>query len=434
MTVSTALGLDFGTTNTVGALVAPGGALTPLSIQSDSGLSEVFRTVLCYWREMVGGISLPKVEAGPFAVAKFLEERESCRFLQSIKTLAASAAFEETRINGRAQRFEDLMGTFFRLYAGHASGAMPELPKRLVLGRPVVFAGSNPNAELAMTRYRQALEPFGFDDVLSVYEPVAAAYFFAQRLEGSATVFVGDFGGGTSDFSIIRFEKSGNRLSARPLGRSGVPVAGDSFDARIIDAVVAPFLGKGSSYQSFGKTLEIPRHYYGDLANWSRLALMRSDKTLRELGKLAFLSKDPEPLKRLIAFIEQEQAYPLYRSIAEAKMTLSVENTATLGFDAGDRHVERVITRVDFEGWIAGDLARIGSGIDEALQDAGLGPEAIDRVFLTGGTSYVPAVRKLFQSRFSAERTETGDQLVSIAYGLALIGAEEDPTPWLAAA
>ena len=38
-----------------------------------------------------------------------------------------------------------------------------------------------------------------------VYEPVGAAYYYAQRLKSDALVLVADFGGGTSDFSLIRF-------------------------------------------------------------------------------------------------------------------------------------------------------------------------------------------------------------------------------------
>lgn len=49
-----------------------------------------------------------------------------------------------------------------------------------------------------------------------------------------------------------------------------------------------------------------------------------------------------------------------------------------------------------------------------------------------GGTSFVPAVRAQFEARFGAEKIETGDQLVSIAYGLALIAKEDDISRWAA--
>mgnify|MGYP000143128835 CR=1 FL=1 len=54
------------------------------------------------------------------------------------------------------------------------------------------------------------------------------------------------------------------------------------------------------------------------------------------------------------------------------------------------------------------------------------------RIFLTGGSSFVPAVRRLFEDRFGAAKIETGDQLVSIAHGLSLIGRETDISRWTA--
>jgi hypothetical chaperone protein len=59
-------------------------------------------------------------------------------------------------------------------------------------------------------------------------------------------------------------------------------------------------------------------------------------------------------------------------------------------------------------------------------------PEAIDRVFLTGGSSLIPAIRAIFHRRFGGERIASGGELTSIAHGLALIGAEPDPAVWAA--
>ncbi|MFM1976052.1 MAG: hypothetical protein RL145_898 [Pseudomonadota bacterium] len=90
------------------------------------------------------------------------------------------------------------------------------------------------------------------------------------------------------------------------------------------------------------------------------------------------------------------------------------------------------LTRADFESWIADDLGQIDSCVTDALIAAGLDESGIDRVFLTGGSSFVPAVRTQFETRFGAQKVETGDQFVSIAHGLSLIAQEDDPSPWLA--
>ncbi len=57
---------------------------------------------------------------------------------------------------------------------------------------------------------------------------------------------------------------------------------------------------------------------------------------------------------------------------------------------------------------------------------------SIDKVFLTGGTSFVPAVRRLFENRFERSRIESGGEMLSIAHGLALIGQRDDIGEWTA--
>ncbi len=66
------------------------------------------------------------------------------------------------------------------------------------------------------------------------------------------------------------------------------------------------------------------------------------------------------------------------------------------------------------------------------LAKTGTQPSAIDKVFLTGGTSFVPAIRRLFEERFDASRIESGGELLSIAHGLALIGQRDDIGLWTA--
>jgi hypothetical chaperone protein len=96
--------------------------------------------------------------------------------------------------------------------------------------------------------------------------------------------------------------------------------------------------------------------------------------------------------------------------------------------------IERKVQRIEFESWIAPELAAMERAVDEALGRAGLGPEDLDRVFLTGGSSFVPAVRRLFAQRFGEAKLEGGGELVSIASGLAYMGAERDLDQWSARA
>ena len=113
---------------------------------------------------------------------------------------------------------------------------------------------------------REALAKAGFDEVVFEYEPVGAAARYAAKLDHDELIVVADFGGGTTDFSVIRV---GPRR-AEVLATGGIGVSGDAFDARVIDAVVAPALGRGSQYRvdEMGGEAPVPAWLYGHLRRW----------------------------------------------------------------------------------------------------------------------------------------------------------------------
>ena len=74
--------------------------------------------------------------------------------------------------------------------------------------------------------------------------------------------------------------------------------------------------------------------------------------------------------------------------------------------------------------WIAEDMAVIAATCDGLLENLGLGPGDIDRVFLTVGSSFVPSAVAHFSERFVEEKQGVGDELTSVARGLALRGLE----------
>ena len=423
---SAVLGLDFGTTNSVAA-VARGGESRLVPLEGPEGADPVFRSALCFWEEE----ARIAVEAGPWAIAEYLEYPEGSRFIQSFKTVAASPSFEHATIFERRYRFEDLGRVLVRKMTERSAGALDAGAARVIVGRPVAWAGHRPDEALARQRYDAVFAGLGAE-VHYVYEPMGAAYSFAAGLADPATVLVADFGGGTSDFSVVRIGPPGAARRCEPLGHAGVGIAGDRFDFRILDNLVLPLLGKGGRYRSFDKVLEIPNGWFTDFADWSRLAFMRNRRTLAELGKLRRAALDPVPIDRMIAVVEQELGYRLYDAVGQVKRALSAVEAARFRFSGGGLAIEAEVTRDAFEGWIAPDIARIEEAVERALASAGVAAEAVDRVFLTGGSSLIPRIRRLFAARFGAERLAGGNELTSIAHGLALIGGEEDVAAWAA--
>jgi hypothetical chaperone protein len=426
--VSRSLGLDFGTTNSVAAL-ASGGTSDMVLLESPAGREAVFRSALCFWEDegVRGGIAS---EAGPWAIAEYLEYPEGSRFIQSFKSVAASASFEHASVFQRRYRFEELGRLLLDKMRDRAGGAFDGV-SRIVVGRPVEYAGHAPDEALARERYDAMFAGLGVE-AHYVYEPLGAAFSYASRLDAAATILVADFGGGTSDFSVVRIAAPGAAKRCVPLGHAGVGIAGDRFDYRIVDHLVLPLLGKGSKYRSFDKILDIPGGYFNDFGDWSRLALMRNRRTLGELDKLRRAAIDPDSIARMIAVIEQELGFRLYDAVGQAKRALSSAEETRFAFSGAGLSIEAPLTRADFERWIASDIVRIEAAVDRALERSGVEAAGIDQVFLTGGSSLIPRIRRIFEARFGSERIAGGNELTSIAHGLALIGEQDDLTEWAA--
>jgi hypothetical chaperone protein len=427
----TSIGIDFGTTNTVVAVARDGEPVRAVTFQDGRERSDIYRSVLCFEQLAASRFDV-EASAGMKAIRAYLTSAYETRFIQSFKSHVASAIFDETRIFGRAYKFEDLLSTFFRLSVRDANGQLADLGGRIVSGRPVAFVGAAPDEALAVQRYGETYRRIGVRDPVYAYEPVGAAYYYARRLKSDALVLVCDFGGGTSDFSLIHFERRGIGVSATPIGHAGVAVAGDNFDYRIIDALVSPLLGKATQFKSFDKILPIPQHYHASFARWHQLAMLKTPEHLRELERMQRSSLSPEKIAKFVEIIRNDWGFNIYRAVSEAKVRLSSAPATNFALRLGELHIEQQISRQDFEHWIAGDIARIEETVDQLLQRERVSVDEIDSVFLTGGSSFIPAVRRVFETRFGADRLADGDHFQSVAFGLALIGLEDDVGPWLA--
>ena len=236
------VGIDFGTTNTaVGLASADGGIRLAELPGAGGGVVTTWPSVL-FFEADGGGIA-----AGAPAIERYLDSGGDGRLIQSIKSHLASASFTRTQIGGRRWLLEDMIAVFLQALR-RAIGV--ELGRRCVVGRPGGYwgSGSADGDARAVERTRTALARAGFDEVVFAYEPVGAAARYAARLDHEELIVVADFGGGTTDFSVIRV---GPRVDpadpAAVLASAGLGVSGDAFDARVIDAVVAPALGRGTS-------------------------------------------------------------------------------------------------------------------------------------------------------------------------------------------
>ncbi len=424
--MSLAFGLDFGTTNSAIAVADEAGVRFA---RFGSGKTSTFRSVLFFDPDEKGPRGKPLSFAGPDAIERYLAEEGAGRLILSTKSHLASRTLKGTQIFTSAYSLESLVGLIAQALRVGGEAQLGGKADRVVVGRPVRFSGADTAEDdaYAIGRLRASLVLAGFADesITFEHEPVAAAYHYESRLSEDQLVLIADFGGGTSDFSLLRVGPEARRAAAAGgareiLGVEGVALAGDAFDARIVRHLVAPELGRGGTYWITGKEMPVPPWLYSHLERWHHLSLLKTRETLQLLERIQDGAQGAQQ-GRVAAFrhiIDDDLAYHLYRAVERTKVELSQREHATFRFP--DPKIEKTVTRAEFESWIAPEIEAIAACVDRLLATTKIPAARVDRVFMTGGSSFVPAVRALFVERFGEAKLHGGDELTSIASGLAL--------------
>jgi len=422
----TAVGLDFGTTNSALAVATSDGSATLATFADGAQHTTTFRSLLYFNPDSVGADRRPCGVAGPEAIRSYLESGGRGRLIQSMKSHLASRLFTDTNLFGSFYTLEDLIAVIVRALRAGAEAQFGTIGTRVTVGRPAHFSGaaSADDDAFAVGRLRAALEQAGFDDVEFEFEPVAAAYQYEQQLDHDELVLIGDFGGGTSDFSLVRLGPSARRSGERGddiLGVDGLPIAGDAFDSTIVRHAVAPSLGLGTHYHSpFDQVLPVPLWIYEKLERWEHLSFLKSKPTMETLNRIRFGAQEPGRIDALIHLVNDDLGYQLYLAVERTKFDLSTHETTTFEFRDPPVAIRRPVSRAQFETWIQPKIARLAACVDRLLVKCTVASGDVDSVFLTGGSSFVPAVRRVFEERFGADRLRGGEELTTVARGLAL--------------
>ena len=426
-----AVGFDFGTTNSSVALVNGESGVRLASFPSLGAQVESFRSVL-YLEQFRTGNGLRRTHAftGPAAIERYLQAEEQGRLIQSLKSHLSSPSLTGTEIFGRRYKLEDLISRMLGDLRKHAAQQFEKPIRYAMVGRPVRFVGAETpeDDDFAVSRLREAFAAAGFERVDFELEPVAAACAYEATLDHDELILIGDFGGGTSDFSLLRVGPDVRRRGRTPqdlLGNSGVGLAGDAFDARIVRKLVSPALGSDSEARSLNKLLPaVPAWIYANLERWHYLSFLRTNNVREILKSARIRALEPEKIQALITLIDEDLGYQLHQAVQQVKFELSRSHSAEFRFRDGSMDLCIPVTRSDFELWIEGDLQAIEGAVDKLIKASGIDPREVDRVFLTGGSSFVPAVRRIFETRFGKDRIRSGNEFTSVAHGLALRAAE----------
>nr|WP_050727632.1 Hsp70 family protein [Vulgatibacter incomptus] len=406
------IGIDFGTSNSAAAIVDAAGRSAVLPLDSDAADPRLFRSVIFFPAES------REVLVADEAISRYLDEWEG-RFVQSAKSFLKSPTFTATEIRQRRYKLEELVAIVLRAMRVRAEEIVGAPVERAVFGRPAVFSPEPERDRLAEERLAAAAEIAGFPRPTFLIEPIAAALGYEESLNREEVVLVGDFGAGTSDFTLMRLgpSRAGN-LDRRGdvIASDGVYIGGDDFDSAIVEHRLLERFGAGSTYLSLTRRMPLPAWIARKLLAWHELALLRERSTMEFLKKAKVDSDQPEALGNLIRLVEDNLAFHLYRSVEAAKRELSGADEAKVRFHESGIELDERVTRAEFEAWTAPLRAELDACVDRVLaRSGGVEPDAI---FLTGGTSKIPSVRALFAERFGEARLREGDAFTSVVAGL----------------
>jgi hypothetical chaperone protein len=148
------------------------------------------------------------------------------------------------------------------------------------------------------------------------------------------------------------------------------------------------------------------------------MSFIRERATQELIDRILHTSDNVPAIEALYDLVEENLGYRLFRAIEAAKIRLSSADRARIQFDEARVQVDEPITRSEFERFSAPLVAELEACTSNLLERAQLRADQIESVFLTGGSSQIPAVRNLFASRFGEDRLRTANAFTSVAEGL----------------
>ena len=411
-------GIDFGTTNSALAIY-------------DEDSKEIHSTIiipsLIYFYHQLNAANEKSYVVGEEAISAYLSDGMRGRFIKSIKQILSRSSFTETRIHNRRYNASDLVAIILKELKERADQLIGQDCQKAVIGRPVFFNDDNVQKDtLAQTRLNKAAELAGFTEVRFQFEPIGAAFAYEKTLAKKEKVLVADLGGGTTDFTylILDPEKVGS-LDRKDdmMATGGIYVGGDSFDSAFMWEKGTPYFGKHTTYEATpGKVLTVPKSLFANICSWEQMNFFNGLRIKKDIEDYYYFSGKDDKFKNLITLIENNLGYSIFQAIEKTKITLSNEAIDNFSYHQMDINIEEKITLDEYDELIKKDVDRIADYLKEFMLRHGIDSDDIDSLFLTGGTSMVASIQRLFKQKFPHINLNSGDNFKSVAKGLAYSG------------
>lgn len=419
-TSAISFGLDFGTSNSVLSTVHDG-VVQVVDIDPKSESPKTLKSVIFFDEE--GNICV-----GQEAIDQYLTYRGSYgRLMQSIKTHLPDKSFVEACIFGKWFYVEELIAILLKEIKHQGEQHVGHNVDSVVLGRPVVFSGDKERDALAEKRLHDAAIRTGFRHIEFLFEPVAATLAYESTLPKGKEqlVLMADFGGGTSDFVVMRLcggsSWKGEKGKDAILSVGGVSIGGDSFDSLIMKHKLRKYFGEGAHYRGMSEqVLDVPTSLVDLACNWRTTSSLKTPRVIASIREVKRSTDNQEALQNLETLIAENLSYMLSRAVESAKCTLSGVENSYIEFLEKGIIINESITEKEFSKFGYESVVQLKECLNDTLCKAGVRDKDIDLVLLTGGTSFIPVVRNIFLEKFDSKKVFPIDAFTSVGYGLGL--------------
>ncbi|AKT44128.1 Hsp70 family protein [Chondromyces crocatus] len=408
--------IDFGTSNSLLAAASADATCPPIPLDDAAADPTILRSVLFFDHEN-------RFSCGARAIRDFVDHGMQGRLIRSTKKYLPDRSFSGTQIGSRTLSIEELIGRFLRTMRERADAHFGVTVERVLLGRPARFAGGPNEDRLAEERLERAAKLAGFQEVSFCPEPVAAAHDVRLDEDRASLVLIADFGGGTSDFTVVRMQ--GHTLDpAGVLALGGVSVAGDALDGSLMRHKISRHFGAEVTYKVplGSNVLTMPRAIVEKLCSPADMTTLQHRDVLaflRDVKAWSLGGEDRERMDQLLCLVEDALAFRVFEAIERTKCALSESPTATFHFSYPSVEIHEDVRRHEFETGSSRAIDTIVQSLDTTVDAAGVSFDDIDVVCCTGGTARVPRIAQALEERFGASKMRRLRSFHSVVQGLA---------------
>jgi molecular chaperone DnaK len=367
------IGIDLGTTNSVVAVMEGG---KPEVITNSEG-ERTTPSVIAYTKKgdlLVGQIAKRQAVINPentfYSVKRFIG-RKTSEVNEELRQVSYKVLQTEDIIKldcpalNKQFAAEEISAQVLRKLADDASKYLGETVKQAVITVPAYFNDSQRQAT------KDAGKIAGLEVLRIINEPTAASLSYGLDKKDNETILVFDLGGGTFDVSILEVGDGVFEV----LATSGdTQLGGDDFDEKIVQWLIKEFKDQEG----------------------------------------IDLTKDSQALQRLTEAAEK----------AKIELSVLTQSSINLPFISvtpeGPKHLEKDLTRVNFEKLCSDLIERCKTPIELSLKDAELTPTSIDQNVLVGGSTRIPAVQELVEKLLGKTPNQSVNPDEVVAVGAAV--------------